>query len=110
MSTLRARVAAVIWVLAFAAPALAWNGTGHQVVAQIAWRDLKPAVREKVVALLKQHPHFAKYIEPADVTAEHPDYGLRAFMAAATWPDLIRTARAKPERDFHRGEWHYINI
>jgi len=43
--------------------ACAWNATGHQVIAEIAWRNLTPAVRDKVLTLLKQHPHFAKRLD-----------------------------------------------
>jgi hypothetical protein len=100
----------LIALLALARPTYAWNGTGHQVVAQIAWRDLKPAARDKALALLKQHPHFVKLIEPADLRPDDPDYAPRSFMAVATWPDLIRTARSRAERDFHHGEWHYVNF
>src|SRR4051812_17855672 len=102
------RLPALVFLLcATTVPARAWNGTGHQVIAQIAWRDLKPAARDKVLAILKQHPHFPKMIEPADVKADEANYAERAFMHAATWPDQIRTARSKVERDFHHPEWHF---
>jgi hypothetical protein len=89
--------------------ARAWNSTGHEVVAQIAWRELKPAARAKVLAILKEHPHFASLIEPSDVKPEEPTYAERSFMHAAVWPDRLRTARNKSERDLHRPEWHYVN-
>ena len=71
-------------------PSHAWTATGHQVVAQIAWRDLKPAARDRVLAMLKQHPHYASLIEPSDVKPDDPAYAERAFMHAAVWADRLR--------------------
>src|SRR5437016_3697436 len=96
-------------VMILAGQARAWNSTGHQVVAEIAWRNIKPAVRAKVLELLKQHPHFARRLEPTDPTSEPVDYALRVFMRAATWPDMMRSARPD-EREYHHAEWHYINF
>jgi len=77
-----------------ATPARAWNATGHQVIAEIAWRNLAPAVREKVLTLLKQHPHFAKRLDSTDPTSEPVDYALRVFQRAEKmreqdWTDLV---------------------
>src|SRR5689334_14540496 len=88
--------------------ARAWNSTGHQVVAEIAWRELKPAVREKVLAILRQHPQFAAQLEPSEVKADSAEFGERVFARASTWPDIVRSARGK-DREFHHPEWHYIN-
>jgi hypothetical protein len=88
--------------------ARAWNSTGHQVGAEIAWRELKPAVREKVLAILRQHPQFAAQLEPSEVKADSPEFGERVFARASTWPDIVRSARGK-DREYHHPEWHYIN-
>src|SRR2546423_2948252 len=92
-----------------ASRAHAWNSTGHQVIAQIAWKDLKPAVREKVAALLKQHPHYSNYLQLRDVSPDEPDYDMRVFMRAATWPDLVRNGMGK-EREYNHPDWHFINL
>jgi hypothetical protein len=92
-----------------ASDARAWNATGHQVIAEIAWRNLTPAVRDKVLTLLKQHPHFAKRLDSADPNSEPVDYALRVFQRAATWPDLIRSPRGD-ERDYHHPAWHYVDF
>ena len=55
--------------------ALAWNNTGHLVVACIAYQNLTPGAKTKV----------DEGIPPND-----PNFGLRVFMRAATWPDLIK--------------------
>jgi hypothetical protein len=94
----------------FAAPnARAWNATGHQVVAEIAWRNLTPGVRAKVLELLKQHPHFAKRLDSPEPNSEPVDYALRVFARASTWPDMMRSARGD-EKPYHHSEWHYIDF
>jgi len=107
-SSLALCVALIFGVVA--APARAWNSTGHQVVAEIAWRNMKPAVRAKVLDLLKLHPHFARRLEPTDPANSEPaDYALRVFARAATWPDLMRSGRPD-EREYHHANWHYIDF
>ena len=106
-----ARIACTVLAsLVFCLPARAWNGTGHQVISQIAWRDLKPEVRKKITALLERHPYFDRHLRPKEVEADAPDFAMRAFMLSSTWPDLIRSSRDPKEREHHRAEWHYVNI
>jgi hypothetical protein len=56
------RTLTVICLLAASTPALAWNGTGHMVVARLAWRQLTEDQRNKVIAILKKHPHWTEYL------------------------------------------------
>jgi hypothetical protein len=100
--------AALACLLAAAPVTLAWNSTGHQVIAQIAWREMTPPVREKVLAILKQHPQYEKQLAPEGVAADDPEFAMRVFARAATWPDVVRSARGK-EKEYHKPEWHYIN-
>jgi len=95
-------------MLIAAAPARAWNTTGHQVVAEVAWRNLTPAVRAKVLELLKQHPHFERRLAPTEPDTEPVDYALRVFQHASTWPDMMRSARPD-EKSYHHAPWHYID-
>lgn len=106
---LRQRMRAVVatlsafWVLAVAPPgsALAWNDTGHQVVALIAWDHLREPTRQTIVALMAQSTS-----EP--LTALLPQDGRplavrqrEFFVRASTWADLIRgTADDRPT-------WHH---
>lgn len=39
--------------------ALGWNGTGHIIVARIAWDNMTPKARKNVVTLLMQAPNDA---------------------------------------------------
>lgn len=103
-------LAAVVIVLALASasPALAWNDAGHMISAFIAYRDLKPATREKVVALLREHPRYKEDLL-AGMPDGYSDPDLYAFMKAATWPDMVRN-RANPlQASEHHSNWHYID-
>ncbi len=89
MSTL-SRIACALGLAAFAAPALAWNGFGHMVVADVAYRDLQahaPQLLARIDALLKLNPDYAKWVAgvPASRQAEV------AFVQAAHWPDDIKS-------------------
>jgi hypothetical protein len=55
------RLLAVLCLLAVSTPALAWNSTGHMVVARLARRHLTEEQRNKVIAILKKHPHWTEY-------------------------------------------------
>jgi S1/P1 Nuclease len=101
---------AALVVLAAALPARGWNGTGHQAISQIAWRNLKPQVRTRIAALVGKHPYFERHLQPAEMAADAPDYAMRSFMLASTWPDLLRQSRDPKERQYHHAEWHYVNI
>jgi hypothetical protein len=97
--------------------ALGWNDTGHMTVAEIAWRQLNDAQRQRVSALLKSHPHYPLYL------SDHRPDGVGedewAFLRASTWPDFVRPARPGNEGEtfkgpeitrFHQGPWHYVTI
>lgn len=100
-----------VWVQA--SGALAWNETGHMVVALIAYRRLSDDQKRQVAAILKNHPHYQSILlegKPADV-----DEGQWAFMRAAAWSDLIRPNKSgggKPDSvtKYHHGPWHYIDV
>jgi hypothetical protein len=66
---------------------LAWGPHGHEVVAEIAARELDPAARAEVERLLG-------------------DRASNAMREAATWADEIRS---EPQWR-HTGSWHYLNF
>jgi len=101
-------------------PAFAWGNTGHEAVAWVAWQQLTPATKTRVLALLK--------LVPA-INSEIPGYAewldLYLFMRAATWADSIKhhglhdsdtpppgiTAEVNigfSDPDSH-GYWHFID-
>ena len=97
----------------------AWNDFGHEVVARIAWQELEPEVRSRVLALFRQAPRdslmhcldlnqdrrrgcgrFAYRLGDAE-SSEDADRIL--FERAAYWPDLARQLEK-----YNRPTWHYI--
>jgi len=103
---------ALLAVLLVPQQSWAWNGTGHRVVATIAWDSMTPAVRQRVIALLEGAPRDACLVDlmPADsrpLAARQREF----FERASTWADIVRPGENDPRpcTRFHRGEWHYIN-
>ena len=106
-------------LVAGAVPAHAWNDFAHEVVARIAWEELGPEVRNRVLALFRQAPkdclmhcldlnqdrrrgcgRFAYRLGDAG-SSEDADRIL--FERAAYWPDLARQLDK-----YNRPTWHYI--
>ena len=112
--------AALAAVLALSGSAAhAWNDFAHEVVARIAWLELEPEVRSRVLALFREAPpdslvhcldlnqdrrrgcgRFAYRLGDAR-SAEDGDRIL--FERAAYWPDLARQLDK-----YNRPTWHYI--
>jgi len=114
MKTLRVAVVVLCVLVVLAPPAQAWNAVGHSLVARVAYAQLSPAEREKVVALLNKHPHAESYLK--DKRPESVTEGEWMFMQAAIWADWVRPPRNfqgnpadHPRHKFHRGPWHYVN-
>ncbi len=72
-------------VVLWAVPALAWGPEGHQIIAQIAARELTAKARVQVVALLG-----------GDAEA--------MMVTSANWADEIRDARPQT------APWHFVDI
>ncbi len=80
---MRALTAAFL-VLAIAQNSFAWNGTGHKIVAFIAFSQLTPKARNTSARLLAMHPML-------DDMADEDERGRRSvFIRFATWADFIR--------------------
>ena len=79
------------------------------VCAFIAYRDMKPQVRQRVAQILRQHPRYEK-----DLLREMPqgfaDPDLYAFMKAATWPDMLREVSNPMRATHHHPAWHFIDF
>ena len=52
-------IVSLIALCGIVSSASAWNNQGHMVVARIAWNELKPEERTKVIDILKAHPDGA---------------------------------------------------
>lgn len=85
-----------LFAVMLSAPAAAcWDG-GHMQIAYVAYKHLDAPVKDKVDALLRLNPDYAKW------TAAAPDPNtakLYAFIHAATWADDIKTKAYNYTRD-----------
>jgi S1/P1 Nuclease len=90
----------------------AWNHEGHRTVAAIAYNQLTSTQKERINAILRNHPFYeefwlpeykAAHIKPSEMSFE--EY---AFIRAAGWPDDVRGDEFKDE--YHNGTWHYVNF
>lgn len=88
--------------------ASAWDGTGHEIIAQIAWQNLSPEAREKISTLLHALPDYAEILT-ANAAPADPDRDHEAFLIAATWPDIVRTP-GKPQYRYNHPQWHYVDF
>jgi hypothetical protein len=73
------------------APAFAWDGFGHMVVADLAWRDLHanaPQLLGRIDALLKLNPSYPAWVKGVPASARQEI----AFVQAAHWADDIKGA------------------
>jgi S1/P1 Nuclease len=120
------------FLLVFPPQSWGWGNTGHEAVAYIAWRQLNPATRTRVIALLKKVPALSDEIPgytewvtqlPAGLSADQRHQFL--FMRAATWADSIKhhglhdsdTPPAGLTNEVHigfgdeasHGYWHFID-
>jgi hypothetical protein len=88
--------------------AFAWDATGHETVARIAWERMTPAARARAVQLLRSAPADAGLRELDDSTRPGEVRDRELFMRAAAWADMVRD-RNHPERakKYHHGPWHY---
>ncbi len=108
MSRRRFPIVAVALPLLFhTAAASAWNGTGHETVALIAWDQLTPPQRQAVSEVLRAHPRFQKDLMQFEQPGENADE--HAFREAATWPDLVKTPTNPLERTEDHHNWHYVD-
>lgn len=98
--------------------AKAWNSPGHMIIALVAYEQMTPKTRAKVIELLRAHPRFDAHFErlmPREVSRENDEVKAKWYFAhSSTWPDLVRSANATVDRTdvdrFNRPYWHYINL
>ncbi len=83
-------------LLAIPAPVLAWWEYGHETVAAIAYRNIRPDTRAKVDALLKR-----------SALLETPGCPARTLQQASVWADCIKPLGM---RFSYAYSWHYQNV
>ena len=95
------RLAAAGLALAAASPAAAWGPLGHQTVAEIAYRNVKPATRAKITRILKT----------ADLL-DTPACPVKTIEDASTWADCVRGQRDADGKQpwAFSAPWHYQDV
>ena len=95
-------VVSLLALLLAPTPSFAWGYTGHEAVAFVAWQQLTPATRARVLVLLRMVPTlhnpygtdtipgYADWVSdlPSGLTEDQKNQYL--FMRAATWADTIK--------------------
>ncbi|MDQ2878774.1 MAG: hypothetical protein M3R41_06840, partial [Pseudomonadota bacterium] len=98
---LLARIGALVVVLTLAAPASAYWEYGHETVAEIAMKNVRPATRIAVNRLLADSASLGTPTCPA-----------RTIEQASIWADCVKTikrADGKPAFDYAFG-WHFQDV
>lgn len=102
----------------FSTQAFAWASGGHKIIALMAWEHLSPACRDKVGALLAQHPEFGPHFQDVMLkelggNATKEQQQRWHFTQAAIWPDLVRPpldGSPNPNEQYHHPAWHYLDL
>lgn len=89
--------------------AAAWDDTGHKLTTYIAWEQMSPATREKVIKILLAAPEDSDlsvfYVQDSRSAAARQR---ELFMIASTWADIVRDKNFKVRNSkYHHGVWHY---
>jgi hypothetical protein len=87
------------------------------IVALIAYDQMDPALRTKVVDLIKSHPRYKEHFEsamPREVSrGDERDKDQWLIAYAATWADQVRTAKGGVNHQdvsaYSRPWWHFVN-
>lgn len=80
----------IITIMLLPLPSFAWDASGHQLVAQIAYDHLKPEVKRRVNKLVNKLNH---------------DYSKTTFVKSSAWPDVIKGHDVKAF-----DAWHFVDI
>jgi hypothetical protein len=91
------RFIAALLALIASAPVQAYGQFGHNTIAQIAFANVKPQTRVRLVALLAKAGALAT-----------PECQVRTIEEASTWPDCIRARY--PLRFGYSAPWHYQTL
>ena len=120
------KLLSILALFALCRPTPAWNGTGHRIVAAIAYDALTPSTRARVDDLIRRHPDYQTMFLMGAPSGPPAARARAAFIAASVWADQIkgdsrfydddrRDARPTPLQlgysDMARRQyWHFVNI
>jgi len=108
-------------VLACSSVSWGWGNAGHEAVAYVAWQQLTPETRTRVMALLMQVPTlqspehktipgYAEWVKDLPDGLSDDQKNLYLFMRAATWPDTIKHVGFHDSDDPPKGVTQDVNI
>lgn len=90
------RLLLALALIVVASPAQAYWEYGHETVATIAYRNVSPATRAKIDAMLRRGSLL-----------ETPTCPVRTIEEASVWPDCVKPLG---ERFSYAFSWHYQNV
>jgi hypothetical protein len=89
-----------------------WNESGHRVIAISAYNKMSKELRKNILDILKTHPFYKQdFVDPIpkELNSEE-DIAKWQFSQIAVWPDLIRDKKHPGNEEFHKWQWHFINL
>lgn len=106
-------VSTLCLLLFHAAPAQAWDSTGHRLSAAIMLEYVDDETRDALLDILSAHPRYRQdFLDamPAFVDRSNTDeLALWLLGQAAYWPDIARGLPDAARRRFNRPSWHYTD-
>src|SRR2546423_5309115 len=99
----RLLASSLILMIAFSVPSYGWNNRGHMMVAAVAYKQLKPAVKNRVEAILRLNPDRPNWVAMIPAGTSAANKKMMLFMIAATWPDRIKQNSAYHDDGPDRG-------
>jgi len=91
------KLVVALLALILATPALAYGQFGHNTIAEIAFANVKPQTRARLLALLAKGDALAT-----------PECRVRTIEDASTWPDCVRARYSL--RFGYSAPWHYQTL
>jgi hypothetical protein len=111
----------LVFLIALPPQGWSWGNAGHEAVAYVAWQQLTPKTKARVMALLQQVPEltspkgtkvpgFDDWVKdlPSGLTQDQKNQFL--FMRAATWPDSIKHVGFHDSDEAPKGLTKDVNI
>ena len=87
------RLRIYLWSILFVmlpVAACAWGPIGHMTVGYVAYQNLTPAAKARVIELLKLNPEYANWDKTIPAGTSPADHDLMVFMIATIWADDIK--------------------
>ena len=108
------RLTLLLAALLVCLPAFGWHETGHKATASITFNQLSEHRQLDIYRILTSHPRFDEDFRaqmPAEISSgSRLDRARWTLEQASVWPDIVRNGTDDVRTQFHRSQWHYINL